>query len=85
VRVACSRCTRKGSYRLARLAAKLGPETQITDVLKVLSRDCEFSGFKRFKGHYETCGAMLSDLGTPKPPDLPPAVAMRPRIVGGRG
>lgn len=87
VRFACAGCTRKGSYRLARLAAKFGAEMPLTDVLAALSADCPNRGFKRYKGAYPVCGIMLPDLGSPTPPDVPPAVA-RPgklRVVGGSG
>ena len=92
VRLACLACPRKGSYRLARLADRFGAEAKLTDVLAALSADCPNRGFKRHKGSYPVCGAMLADLGSPTPPDVPPpdvppAVA-RPRglrIVGGKG
>ena len=40
VRIACRRCTRKGSYRLARLAAKCGAEIPMMDLLAHLAGDC---------------------------------------------
>ena len=40
VRLACRRCTRKGSYRLARLAAKYGSETPMMELLAHLAGDC---------------------------------------------
>jgi len=93
VRVTCTKCTRRGNYRLARLAERFGAEASLVDVLRALSRDCANHGFKREKGSYpQPCGAVLADLGTPRPPDVPPErpppgapVMMRPRLVGGRG
>ncbi len=86
VRVACPSCKRHGAYRLARLAAKLGPETPLTDVLAALSADCPNRGIKRNKGSYPVCEIMLPDLGSPTPPDVPPAVSTvrQLRIVGGQ-
>jgi hypothetical protein len=43
VRIACRRCTRKGSYRLARLAAKYGAEIPMTELLAHLAGDCAIS------------------------------------------
>ncbi len=40
VRLACRYCSRAGSYRLARLAAKFGPETSLAVVLDRFSYDC---------------------------------------------
>lgn len=85
VRVGCTRCTRKGSYKLGRLAQRYGAEALLPDVLKALSKDCAFAGIKRHAGHYETCGALFLDLIGDRPPDLPAGVVMRPRLVGGRG
>jgi hypothetical protein len=76
VRIACEGCRRKGAYRLARLADRFGAEAGLDDVLKRLSADCPNRGLKRFKGAYPVCGAMLPDLGSPTPPDVPPAVAL---------
>src|SRR5208283_5263572 len=40
VRIGCRRCTRKGSYRLARLAAKYGAEIPMMELLAHLAGDC---------------------------------------------
>src|SRR4030095_1332021 len=40
VRVSCRHCTRRGSYRLARLGAKYGPEIALDDLLRQLAGDC---------------------------------------------
>jgi hypothetical protein len=40
VRIACRVCSRSGSYRLARLAAKYGPEITLRDLMERFSYDC---------------------------------------------
>jgi hypothetical protein len=40
VRIACRVCARSGSYRLARLAAKFGPEISLRDLMDRFSYDC---------------------------------------------
>jgi hypothetical protein len=40
VRIECRRCTRKGAYRLARLAAKYGAEIPMLELLAHLAGDC---------------------------------------------
>ena len=41
VRIGCPQCRdRQGSYRLARLAAKFGPETPLDEVLDRIAMDC---------------------------------------------
>lgn len=37
VRLACSRCARKGQYRLVRLAAKYGPDVAMDKLLEHLA------------------------------------------------
>ena len=85
VRVACSRCPRLGSFRLARLAERYGAEITIGELLAHLSADCPKRTLKRYKGDYEVCGACLPDLAgrpDPEPPTTsPPAPALR--VVGG--
>ena len=86
VNVDCKLCPRRGRYRLARLAARCGPEAELDAVLEVLAIDCGWMkpGTKTRK--YEAkCGIRFTDLDgqSPRPPDLPPA-AMRLRVVGGR-
>lgn len=81
VRLACSVCPRRGSYRLARLAAKFGAEITILDLVDRLSTDCPARGVRNRGG--VICGAHLVDLGGPTlPPDLPPAM-MKLRVVRG--
>jgi hypothetical protein len=70
VRLACGKCTRRGSYRLARLAEKYGADIRMTDLLALLAGDCRLWA-PRHPG-LERCGAFFEDLVTaPLPPDLP--------------
>lgn len=91
VRIECGMCpSRKGAYRLARLAAKYGPETPLDEVLARISADCPYQRAPRRPGDREPgqyvprCHAYFADLDRPvqPPPDLPP-VLMRPRLVKG--
>jgi hypothetical protein len=70
VRVACRHCVRRGSYRLARLGAKYGPDIALDDLLRQLAGDCpHWSWSARWP---EGCGAYYPDLEPPmRPPDLP--------------
>ena len=81
VRIACSRCARKGQYRLARLADKYGSEIEMAVLLRHLAADCSFRDTRR--GSAEFCGAFFPDLSGSQPPDRPGG-PMRPRSVGGR-
>jgi hypothetical protein len=66
VRIACRRCTRKGSYRLARLAAKYGAEIPMMELLAHLAGDCAIWD-TRHPGP-PRCGAYFVDLDGPAPP-----------------
>lgn len=90
VRVACRLCDRRGSYRLARLAAKFGPDIAMDELLEALAFNCRWRRHpgQREPGKYDPkCGAYFPDLDSPRPrPDLPPAGAVRPlRLIRGRG
>ena len=78
VRIACTRCSRRGQYRLARLAERFGADAELTSVLSKLAAGCIYAGIKRHKGSYGTCGVMLPDLTDP-PPAAPGL-----RVVGGQ-
>jgi len=71
VRVSCRHCTRRGSYRLARLGAKYGPEIALDESLRRLAADClHWQHSVRWP---EGCGAFFPDLEPPmRPSDLPP-------------
>ena len=79
VRLACSRCSRQGQYRLARLAAKYGAEVEMRKLLEFLASDCAMWGRQRhpFK---EQCGAFFVDTDNPRPPEIP-AGMRRLRVV----
>lgn len=81
VRIGCRACRRRGSYRLARLAAKYGPDAPLNHVLEALTVDCAVRHDRRSgrRDDEGICRARFVDLeGTPPPPDLPPA--LRPPI-----
>jgi len=82
VRIACRLCSRSARYRLARLAAKYGPEIRLDDLLLQISYDCMYRADERKKGDARGCGICLPDLDQPRPPDLPPGMA-RLRVVRG--
>jgi hypothetical protein len=72
VRIACRVCARRGSYRLARLAAKYGPE--VSDLTDRFSYDCLWRSEVRSKKVKSACGVYLPDLEQPRPPDAPPGM-----------
>jgi hypothetical protein len=82
VRIACRVCSRSGSYRLARLAAKYGPEIALRDLTERLSYDCLWRGEARSKKGKSACGGYLPDLEHKRPPDLPPGM-VKLRLVKG--
>jgi hypothetical protein len=75
VRIACRVCSRGGSYRLARLAAKFGPEVSLRDLTERFSYDCLWRAEARSKRGQNACGVYLPDLEQPRPPDVPPGLA----------
>lgn len=81
VNVDCRLCPRKGCYRLARLAAKLGPEAALDDVLSALAVDCHLYRRDAKPRAYEArCGIRLTDLWMafqPPPDDPSDAPALR--------
>jgi hypothetical protein len=56
VRIACRVCSRRGSYRLARLAAKFGPEITLRDLADRFSYDCLWRAEARSKAGKSACG-----------------------------
>jgi hypothetical protein len=74
VRIACRVCSRRGSYRLARLAAKFGPEISLRDLTDRFSYDCLWRAAARSKKGKSVCGVYLPDLEQPRPPDVPPGI-----------
>ena len=74
VGIACRVCSRRGSYRLARLAAKFGPEISLRDLMYRFSYDCLWRAEARSKKGKSACGVYLPDLEQPRPPDAPPGM-----------
>jgi hypothetical protein len=74
VRIACRVCSRSGSYRLARLAAKFGPEITLRALTDRFSYDCLWRAEARSKAAKSACGVNLPALANPRPPDLPPGL-----------
>ena len=74
VRIACRVCSRSGAYRLARLAAKYGPEISLRDLTERFSYDCLWRAEARSKRGVSACGVYLPDLEQPRPPDAPPGM-----------
>jgi hypothetical protein len=72
-------CSRKGSYRLARLADKYGSEIDMRELLEFLAGDCRY--WRPRHPGIEGCGAHFCDLGSGRPPDLPPGASPRLRVV----
>jgi hypothetical protein len=69
-RVSCEHCTRRGAYRLARLAAKYGAEISLQELLVRLTADCEWARDRH--PLRQNCMARFSDLEPPRrPPDHP--------------
>jgi hypothetical protein len=64
VRIGCRVCSRRGSYRLARLAAKFGPEISLRDLIDRFSYDCMWRAEARSKKG-------KSAIEQPRPPDVP--------------
>ena len=62
VRIACRVCSRAGAYRLARLAAKFGPEIGLRDLLDRFSYDCLWRAEAHGKRGVSACGVYLPDL-----------------------
>jgi hypothetical protein len=73
---------RDGSYRLARLAAKYGPEITLRDLTDRFSHDCLWRAEARSKKGKSACGVYLPDLEHKRPPDLPPGM-VKLRLVKG--
>lgn len=70
VRVDCVLCSRRGCYRLARLAARYGPEQDIHDLLRDLAQDCPWYN-ERARKYEPRCGARFTDLDHLPPSNHP--------------
>jgi hypothetical protein len=83
VRIRCHVCSRRGSYRFARLAAKFGPEISLRDLTDRFSYDdCLWRAEARSKKGKSACGVYLPDLEHARPPDLPPGRVKLPLVKG---
>ena len=80
VRIGCSRCARKGQYRLARLAERYGSEIEMAKLLSHLAGDCKFRDTRQ--GSADFCGAFFPYMIGPQSPDRPSG-PMRLRVVRG--
>ena len=67
VRIDCVLCERRGCYRLARLAARYGPEQSLDGLLADIAHDCPWwrSNPRRYEAR---CGARFVDLERNLPP-----------------
>jgi len=78
VRIDCTKCSRKGQYRLARLAHRYGSEIELMILLGHLAGDCKYRDARRHI--YDFCGAYFVDMGGTRPPDQP-TVSVKLRVV----
>ena len=70
VTVSCKLCARRGVYRLARLAARYGPDQTLDGLLADLAHGCPY--WRSKPRQYEVrCGARFEDLDRPRPEDVP--------------
>lgn len=68
VKVDCKLCPRHGCYRLARLAHRFGPETDLDLLLSHLASDCPWSRSGRSPRQYEVrCGVRFTDWDHRRP------------------
>ena len=75
VNLSCKLCTRRGRYRLARLAARYGPEMELDRVLADLACNCPW--WRTNPRKYDPrCGARFEDLDRLRPHDVPGAGAL---------
>ena len=77
VNLSCKLCARRGRYRLARLAARYGPEQSLDGLLADLAHTCPY--WRSNPRKYDPrCGARFEDLDRLRPHDAP-AVDALPR------
>lgn len=75
VNFSCKLCTRRGRYRLVRLAARYGPEMDLDRLLADLACNCSY--WRTNPRRYDPrCGARFEDLDRLRPHDLPTAEPM---------
>ena len=78
VRIGCSKCSRKGAYKLARLADRYGAEAEIQAVLSQLAGDCAQRDVRLCV--HDFCGAFFPDLSGGGSPDMPRAAPTKPKL-----
>lgn len=87
VRFACTACRTYSNVRLAVLAERFGATQTIGVLVEMFRRNCPHRPRKRngrISHAYVQCGGYCPDLGTTRPPDLPPSLAGLTLIQGGR-
>ena len=67
-------------FRLARLAAKYGPEITLRDLTERFSYDYLWRTEARSKKGKSACGVYLPDLEHRQPPDMPPGMVKLRRV-----
>lgn len=81
VRIGCEHCARRGVYRLARLAARFGPEIRLDELLAALTADCAARNPRH--PYHRGCQARFTDLDPPRRPPDQPAAALKV-VQGGK-
>lgn len=87
VRFACTSCRAYSNVRLAVLAERFGATQTIGVLVEMFQRNCPHRSRKRngrISHTYIQCGGYCPDLGTTRPPDLPPSLSGLILIHGGR-
>lgn len=89
VRFRCRRCRRYADARLARLAEKFGSAETIGGLVERFLSSCPGRWLRRTDGRRILaddlpCGGYCPDLGSTKPPDLPPTMMAFSLIEGGK-
>lgn len=79
VRIECELCPRRGAYRLARLAARYGPEQALDGLLADLASNCPWWRSNPRKDE-QRCGARFVDLDRNMPPPDHPDVLAREKL-----
>ncbi len=68
--VACAKCERRGSYSVAALIARLGPDHRLTDLLDELTDGCPRRGPH---GFLDQCAARFGGLADATDSEVPKA------------
>jgi hypothetical protein len=87
VRFRCHVCERGGDARLAVLAARYGSDALIGTMLRMFIGRCPWDPLnpaRRPQKYGHRCGGYCPDLGSTRPPDLPPTMGGLVLIDGGK-